>query len=145
MSTNRTKPMGQTEWLLLVALSLLWGGSFFFEVAALNDLPPFIVILGRAGLAAIGLILLVRATGRRMPRSPRVWGAFLVMAALNNLVPFSLIVWGQTRLAGGMGSIGPGLAAIDGRPLAVPRRATGRDRSAPSPQPGNATLEEAKA
>ena len=67
------------------------------------------------------------------------------MGTRNNLVPFGLIVWGQTRIAGGMGSIGPGLTAIDGRPLAVLTRATGRDRSAPSPQPGNATLEEAKA
>ncbi len=145
MSANRTKPMGQTKWLLLVALSLLWGGSFFFGQVALNDLPPFIVILGRVGLAAIGLNRLVRAIGRRMPRSPRVWGAFLVMGALNNLVPFGLIVWRQTRIAGGMGSIGPGLAAIDGRSLAVLRRATGRDQSVPFPRPGNATLEEAKA
>ena len=145
MPADRIKPMVQTEWLLLVALSLLSVGWFFFGQVALNELPPFIVILGRVGLAAIGLILLVRVAGRRLRRSPRVWGACAVMEARNNLVPFGLIVWGQTRIAGGLGSIGPGLAAIDGRPLVVLRRATGRDRSAPSPQPGNATIEEAKA
>ncbi len=145
MPANVTKPMGPTEWLLLVALSLLWGSSFFFGEVALQDLPPFTVVLGRVGLAAIALNLLVHWTGRRLPRSPRVCGAFLVMGALNNLVPFSLIVWGQTRIAGGMGSIGLGLVAIDGRPLGVLGGAAGRDWSIPSPRPGNATHEEAKA
>jgi drug/metabolite transporter (DMT)-like permease len=97
--------MGPLEWLLLVALSVLWGGSFFFVEVALIELPPFTVVLARVALAALALLLIVLASGHPLPRSPRLWGAFVVMGALNNLIPFSLIVWGQTRIGSGLASI----------------------------------------
>jgi drug/metabolite transporter (DMT)-like permease len=93
------------EWLLLGTLSVLWGGSFFFSEIALDELGPLTVVLGRAGIAAVALIALVYLTGRRMPASPGLWGAFLVMGALNNLIPFSLIVWGQVHIDSGFASI----------------------------------------
>ena len=105
MSSTPALRMGAIEWLLLLALSVLWGGSFFFAKLALTQLPPFTIVLGRVGLAALALNLLVRATGQRMPRDPARWAAFLVMGLLNNLVPFSLIVWAQTEIASGLASI----------------------------------------
>ena len=64
-----TRPaMGPREWLLLIVLSVLWGGSFFFAEVALAELPPFTVVLGRVGLAALALNLMVLASGRRLPR-----------------------------------------------------------------------------
>lgn len=97
--------MGAREWLLLVVLSLLWGGSFFFAEVALVELGPLTVVLGRVGFAAPVLVAFVYLSGRRMPAAPRVWGAFLVMGALNNLIPFSLIVWGQVHIDSGLASI----------------------------------------
>jgi drug/metabolite transporter (DMT)-like permease len=99
------KVMGLSEWGLLIVLSLLWGGSFFFSEVALAELRPFSLVLGRVSLAALALHLLVLATGQRMPASPRLWGQFAAMGLLNNLVPFSLIVWGQTQIASGLASI----------------------------------------
>lgn len=61
--------------------------------------------MGRVGLAAIALNLVVVAMGQRMPRGWRAWGPFLAMGALNNLIPFSLIFWGQTQIASGLASI----------------------------------------
>ncbi len=101
----KNRVMGGREWLLLVVLSVLWGGSFFFSEVALVELRPFTVVLGRVGSAAIALVAFVYVTGRRMPASPRLWGAFLVMGALNNLIPFSLIVWGQVTIDSGLASI----------------------------------------
>ena len=97
--------MGPWEWTMLLTLSVLWGGSFFFTEVALVELQPFTVVLGRAGIAALALIVLVYATGHRMPASLRLWGAFLVMGGLNNLIPFSLIVWGQTQISSALASI----------------------------------------
>jgi drug/metabolite transporter (DMT)-like permease len=105
MAGSDQRVMAPLEWLLLGALSVLWGGSFFFAKVALADLPPLTVVLGRVGLAAIALNLMVRARGLRMPTSHRAWGAFLVMGGLNNLIPFSLIFWGQTEIASGLASI----------------------------------------
>ncbi len=100
---NRT--MACKEWLLLVALSVLWGGSFFFSEVALQELRPLTVVLGRVGFAALALLAFVALSGRRMPVEPGLWGAFLIMGALNNLIPFSLIVWGQVHIESGLASI----------------------------------------
>jgi drug/metabolite transporter (DMT)-like permease len=97
--------MGPLEWILLLVLSVLWGGSFFFAKLAVAALPPLTIVLGRVGLAALALNLLVRALGQRMPGDRRSWSAFFIMGMLNNLVPFSLIVWAQTQIASGLAAI----------------------------------------
>ena len=73
---NINYTMGVTEWLLLLILSVLWGGSFFFVGVAVKTLPPFTIVALRVGLAAIALNIVVRATGLRMPTGRRLWGAF---------------------------------------------------------------------
>ena len=102
---NINRTMGPLEWTLLLVLSVLWGGSFFFVGVAVKALPPFTIVALRVGLAAIALNIIVRATGMRMPTDPKLWGAFIGMGLLNNMIPFSLIVWGQTHIASGLASI----------------------------------------
>lgn len=97
--------MGAMEWALLLLLSLLWGGSFFFSKVALAELPPLLVVLGRVGLAAVALGLYLRVRRRALPRSWPVWAAFFGMGLLNNLIPFSLIFWAQTTIASGLAAI----------------------------------------
>ncbi len=97
--------MGLGEWLLIIFLSIIWGGSFFFVGVAVKTMTPLTIVLCRVGLAALILLGVVGLTGRRMPSSPRLWLAFFVMGALNNLIPFSLIVWGQTHIASSLASI----------------------------------------
>lgn len=99
------KVMGLREWGLLLLLALLWGGSFFFSKVALGELPPFSVVLGRVAVAALALNLAVRLSGRRMPADRRIWGRFALMGALNNLLPFSLIFYGQTQIPSGLAAI----------------------------------------
>lgn len=97
--------MGPGEWSLLITLSVLWGGSFFFVGIAVDALPTFTIVFLRVGLAAIALNLVVLATGLRMPKDRHIWTAFVGMAFLNNVIPFTLIVWGQTHIASGLASI----------------------------------------
>ena len=97
--------MGPIEWALLVTLSVLWGGSFFFAEIALEDLPPFTVVAGRVGFGAIALIAVVYVTGQRMPSAAGVWLSFFIMGVLNNAIPFTLIVWGQQYIESGLASI----------------------------------------
>ncbi|MDF3018549.1 MAG: transporter rane spanning protein, partial [Thermomicrobiales bacterium] len=97
--------MGPVEWTLLLALALLWGGSFFFSKIAVSELPPLTVVLCRVVLAALALNVVVLLGGRRMPADPPLWGAFFVMGLLNNVIPFSLIFWGQTQIASGLAAI----------------------------------------
>jgi len=97
--------MSATDWMLLVTLGVLWGGSYFFGKVALAQLPPFTVAVARLGIAAAVLHVVVRTAGCAMPGSAQAWRAFWVMGLLNNVIPMSLILWGQIR-------IGSGLAAI---------------------------------
>src|SRR4051812_18763273 len=99
------RAMTGVEWALLLTMSVLWAGSFFFAAVALTALPPFTLVALRVGLAALMLAGVVRALGLAFPREPAVWGAFLVMGLLNNVVPFCLIVWGQTHIASGLAAI----------------------------------------
>jgi drug/metabolite transporter (DMT)-like permease len=105
MKTPSTEPMRPLEWILLLTLSVLWGGSFFFGKVALAQLPPFTIVFCRVSFAAAVLNLVLVASGRQMPRGFRVWGAFLVMGILNNVIPFSLIFWGQTYISSSLAAI----------------------------------------
>jgi drug/metabolite transporter (DMT)-like permease len=104
-SSPTAPAMGGREWAMLLSLAVLWGSSFFFFKVMVAALPPFTVVLGRVGLSA--LILNVWLVLRRdyMPASARSWGAFLVMGLLNNVIPFTLIVFGETRISSGLASI----------------------------------------
>lgn len=97
--------MTPAEWAALLALSVLWGGGFFFTGVAVRELPPFAIVTLRVGLAAAALAAVVVATGRRMPCSRGAWAAFAGMGLLSNVVPFCLIVWGQTRIPSALASI----------------------------------------
>lgn len=96
--------MGATEWCLLLALAGLWGSSFFFIKILVTVLPPFTVVLARVGLAALVLNLILFIQRRPMNRS-LPWRQFFVIGALNGAIPFSLIVWGETRISSGVASI----------------------------------------
>jgi len=99
------KQMDASEWGMLVALSLLWGGSFFFIGIAVKELPPVTIVTLRVSLAATALLIVCRIMGLHLPRQWAVWRAFFGMGLLNNIIPFCLIVWGQTHIASGLASI----------------------------------------
>lgn len=97
--------MTAREWTILLVLSVLWGGSFFFVEVAVAHVPPLTLVTLRVGLAALALWAVLLATGRRVPARAAVWAAFLGMGVLNNAIPFSLFVWGQAHIASGLAAI----------------------------------------
>lgn len=99
------KAMGIREWGLIVFLSILWGASFFFVEIALANMTPLTVVACRVGLAALLLLGFVLATGRKLPRDIQTWVSFAALGAMNNVLPFSLITWGQTHIDSGLASI----------------------------------------
>lgn len=93
------------DWSLLAVLSVLWGGSFFFNGVVLRELPPLTVVLLRVALAAMILLPVLRAYQIRFPVGLSGWKPFFAIALLNNVLPFSLIVIGQTYIPSGLASI----------------------------------------
>lgn len=102
---NDAAAMHRQDWLLLVFLSVLWGGSFFFTGAALRELPPLTIVLVRVALGATLLLPLIYLSGGAFPRSLAGWRPFFVMGLLNNVIPFSLFVAAQTYISSGLASV----------------------------------------
>lgn len=86
------------DWGQLLILSVLWGGTFFFAKIALAGFPPLTLVLGRVALGALALLAWLWLTGVKVPTSVLVWRAFFGMGLLNNVLPFSLIFWGQATM-----------------------------------------------
>lgn len=105
MTSNIRASMTVSEWTMLLTLSVIWGGSFFFVGVLVRELPPFTIVALRVGLAAGVLHLYLTFKGTPIPGGKKLWLAFFGMGMLNNAIPFSLIVWGQTHIASGLASI----------------------------------------
>jgi len=88
--------------MLIVLLSVPWGGSFLFYRVLAAHLPPLTIVLGRVAIAAPVLYALLRLRGGRLDIP---WGAFAVMALLNNVIPFTLYAWAETRVTSGVAAI----------------------------------------
>jgi drug/metabolite transporter (DMT)-like permease len=93
------------DWSLLGLLSILWGGSFFFNGLVLKELPPLTVVFLRVAIAAIILLPLLFVYRIRLPKGLSGWRPFFAIGFLNNVLPFSLIVIGQTYIPSGLASI----------------------------------------
>ena len=97
--------MTPLEWGLLVLLSILFGSSFFYIGVAVKELPTFTIVVVRVSIAAAILLVVMRVMGTKMPIDRRLWAAFFALALLNNVIPFSLIAWGQVHVASGVASV----------------------------------------
>ncbi|WP_240791312.1 DMT family transporter [Roseomonas sp. AR75] len=98
-------PMTPRQWGLLLALSLVWGASFFFAAVALTGFPPFTIVLARVAIAAAALALACRLLGMELPRGRAQWLACAGMGLLNNAVPFALIIMGQRYIPSGLAAV----------------------------------------
>jgi len=102
---NVPKTMDSQDWSLLILLSVLWGGAYFFGGVAVKELPPLTVVLARVSIAAIVLLPVFWYLGYSLPRTLAAWLPFFGMGLLNNVLPFGLIFAGQTKITVGLSSI----------------------------------------
>lgn len=104
MTTNDNR-IDARDWSLLGLLSILWGGSFFFNGVVLRELPPFTLVLLRVLLAAMILLPVLCVQRLPFPKGWTGWRPFFLVALFNNVLPFSLIVTGQLYIPSGLASI----------------------------------------
>jgi len=112
MTPQKTIP--PRAWAELLLLATIWGGSFISNRLALNEVPVLTTVAFRVTGACLLLWIFVRFRRLDIPRSPRIWAAFLVMGLLNNALPFTLITWGQLTIPSGLAAIVNASTAIFG-------------------------------
>lgn len=93
------------SWILLLILSLIWGGSFLFIAIAVKELPALLIVLARVGLAAAILIPVHLFVIGKLPGDLKTWIACGGMSVMNNVIPFTAISWGQHHITGGLASV----------------------------------------
>ena len=93
------------DWILLLALGIMWGTSYAFIKLGVETLPTFTLIATRL-LIGCGLLATVVFLAREpLPRSPRIYGHLLVMAAINIVIPFTLITWAERSVDSAIAAI----------------------------------------
>lgn len=103
MTPQRT--ISPRAWAELLLLATIWGGSFLSNRIALNDVGVLTTVAFRVAGACVILWGYVALRRLPLPRDPRIWAAFLVMGVLNNVIPFTLITWGQLTIPSGLAAI----------------------------------------
>lgn len=89
-----------TAWRVqFLVLSATWGSSFLFIKVLDRHWPAVWVALGRIGLGAITLLLLLRWRGERLPSGRRVWLHLAVAGVFFNVIPFTLFAYGEQHVS----------------------------------------------
>ncbi|WP_192363063.1 DMT family transporter [Mesorhizobium mediterraneum] len=104
-TTAMRGPMALKDWAQLLLLGAIWGGSFFFARIAVAEIPPLVLVLFRVAIAALALHLYLGLRGPTFRLALPHAGLFLLLALVNNVIPFSLIFAGQTELGAGVASV----------------------------------------
>jgi drug/metabolite transporter (DMT)-like permease len=97
--------MNRSDWLILLVLALIWGGAFMFIGVAVKHVHPLTYVWLRLSIAALAMWAFLRMKGQPLGLPREVWGSMLLLALLNNALPFTLFGWGQTHIASGLASI----------------------------------------
>jgi len=104
--------MNGKNLLLLILLAALWGPSFLFIKVAVEDIPPLTLVLGRVTIGATFLLVVLWASGRRLPHERRLWRHLAVVAMLHNALPWVLLSWGEQYIDSALASILNGTTPI---------------------------------
>jgi drug/metabolite transporter (DMT)-like permease len=97
--------MNGRDWAILGILALIWGGAFFFIGVAVRHVQPLTYVWLRLTIAAAGMWTYLHFRGEKLGLPRSAWGSILLLALLNNALPFTLFGWGQTHIASGLASI----------------------------------------
>jgi len=106
--------LSSRAWFELSLLGLIWGASFLAIKLGLEEVPVFTLVAHRVFWAALILWAWVLWRGLPLPKGWRIWAALLVMGMLNNVIPFTLMAWGQQFIETGLTSIFNAATAVFG-------------------------------
>lgn len=97
--------MSLINFTLLLFLSFLWGGSFYFIEKALIFFSYEQVVFYRVFFAALTMLLFLCIKKVRFDFSLKLWMSFFIMGVLNNVIPFLAFTYAQEGITASAASI----------------------------------------
>src|SRR5215213_8096198 len=95
----------RSDWLLLLALGIMWGTSYAFIKLGVETLPTFTLIATRLAIGLALLVAVVVATRTPLPRDPRTYVHLFVMSIINIVIPFTLITTAELSVDSAIAAI----------------------------------------
>ena len=89
----------------LLLLAFIWGWSFLFIKVSVEGMTPPTVACARVALGALVLVVTLRSMKRPLPRDRTMWRHFTIAALFGNVVPFTLLAWGEERITSASTSV----------------------------------------
>lgn len=87
------------NWASIIALGLIWGGTFAVVSIALRGYGPVTVATARTTLGAVALVVLAVAMRRPFPRlSAQLLTFTAAIGVVTAALPFFLLSWGQQHV-----------------------------------------------
>lgn len=89
----------RSNWLSILALGVIWGGTFMVVSIALRGYGPLTVACARTTLGTVALLITAKAMGRAFPRWDATLAKYLIVNGLfSTALPFALLSWGQQHV-----------------------------------------------
>lgn len=96
--------MGKLYSALLV-LSLIWGTSFLFMKILVASMSPLAVVFGRCLFGALILTIIALFNKKKIQLKNLPWGKLVLVALMNNVLPWIFICSSETKISSGLASI----------------------------------------
>ena len=97
--------MSLNNWVLLIVLSIVWGGSFYFIEKALVYFTFEQVVFFRVFFAALFILIILVIKKIKIIFDLKLWLIFFIMGILNNVIPFLGITYAQESITGSLASL----------------------------------------
>ena len=99
------RSVGRVDWLVFIALGVMWGSSYLFIKIGVESITPLTLVALRLGIGALFLGAVLLLARGRLPSRPATWFHLTVMAVLNIVLPFSLITWAELEVPSSLAAI----------------------------------------
>ncbi|MEL6585775.1 MAG: DMT family transporter [Pseudomonadota bacterium] len=120
--TSDTTPVSaptRANWASIIALGLIWGGTFMVVAIALRGYGPVTVAAARTSLGALALVGLALALRRPVPSLSTVGVLFVCgIGIVTAALPFFLLSWGQQYVTSAFAGLSMAVLPLFVLPLA---------------------------
>ena len=96
--------MTRRGWLLFLGMSLFWGIPYFFIKIAVAEIDPSVVAFVRVAIAAL-ILVPIAFSRRRFQTLKGRWGILVLLCAVQIVIPFLAISYGEQHIASSLTSL----------------------------------------